>query len=125
MSHERDDNKYDGQEDGEYHFSDDQGSYDAEPEATTTKAAPAPPVAASPLSGRINQYRKLIIGVGIFILLIFLVYKISAPSSSNVPNTDFAQNAGTIPSQKPLMKQLPKAIKVAQAPAQQSAEFQP
>ncbi|MES2218099.1 MAG: hypothetical protein V4501_06785 [Pseudomonadota bacterium] len=127
MAHERDDNKYDGQEDGEYHFSDDQGGYEVEPEITPAKPAPktASPVASIPLKDRLNQYRKPLIGVGVFMLLIFLVYKISAPSSTAIPNTDFAQNAGTIPVQKPMMKQLPKPIKVAQAPAQSAAEFQP
>jgi uncharacterized coiled-coil protein SlyX len=126
MAHERDDNKYDGQEDGEYHFSDDQGGYESEPEITPTKAAPAAaaPTVAVPLKDRINQYRKQLIGVGVFFLLIFLVYKISAPSGGAAPNTDFAQNAGTIPTQKPVMKQLPKAIKVAQTQPAQS-DFQP
>jgi hypothetical protein len=127
MAHERDDNKYDGQEDGEYHFSDDQGGYESEPEIIPTKAAPAAaaPAVAVPLKDRINQYRKQLIGIGVFFLLIFLVYKISAPSTNSVPNTDFAQNAGTIPSQKPVMKQLPKVIKVAQTQPAQSADFQP
>jgi hypothetical protein len=125
MAHERDDNKYDGQEDGEYHFSDDQGSYDLEPEiapvAPKAPTASAAPAAAIDLRAKFNQYRKPIIGVGIFILLIFLIYKISAPTAS-VPSTDFAQNSGTIPSQKPVMKQMPKVIKVAQ---QTPADFQP
>jgi hypothetical protein len=125
MVHERDD-KYDGQEDGEYHFSDDQGSYDIEPEVTTTKpAAPAKgPITATALRGNFNQYRKPIIGVGVFILLIFLVYKISAPSSTTQPATDFAQNAGTIPSQNPVMKHVPNPIKVAQT-SQNAPGFQP
>ena len=125
MAHERDDNKYDGQEDGEYHFSDDQGSYDLEPEiAPVTPKAPtasAAPAAAIDMRAKFNQYRKPIIGVGIFILLIFLIYKISAPTAT-APSTDFAQNSGTIPSQKPLMKQMPKPIKVAQ---QAPTDFQP
>jgi hypothetical protein len=121
MAHERDDNRYDGQEDGEYHFSDDQGGYEIEPEITPAKVAPtakSPAAAALPLKERLNQYRKPLIGIGVFILLMFLVYKISAPTST-VPNTDFAQNAGTIPSQKPVMKQIPKPIKTAQQ------DFQP
>ena len=117
MVHERDD-KYDGQEDGEYHFSDDQGSYDVEPEIAPKTAAAAPvkgPVTAASLKVSFNQYRKPIIGVGVFLLLIFLVYKISAPTTTQQPATDFAQNSGTIPAKNPAMKQLPKTIKTAQA----------
>jgi hypothetical protein len=43
-----------------------------------------------------------------------LVYKITAPTPTSQPPGDFAQNAGTIPSQKPTIKQLPKPIKAAQ-----------
>lgn len=90
--HERDD-EYEGQEDGEYHFSDDQANYDAEPEAAR-QAAPAVAPAKPAGGGGINQYRRPIIGVGVFIFLIFLVYKILAPSSSG-PTADFVQNSVT------------------------------
>jgi hypothetical protein len=113
--HERDDdNKYDSQEDGEYHFSDDQMGYD-EPEVKVATAAAAPqssPAAAA--AAGVSQYRRPIIGVAIFILLIFLVYKISAPTTTQ-PATDFAQNSGAITNQNPGMKQPANQVQTAQA----------
>lgn len=115
--HERDDddNKYESQEDGEYHFSDDQINYDLEPEVkpgATPKPAVSPALASAAAAG-VSQYRRPIIGVAIFIVLIFLVYKISAPTSQT-PTTDFTQNSGAITNQNPVMKQPPTAAQNTQ-----------
>jgi hypothetical protein len=89
MVHERDD-EYEGQEDGEYHFSDDQANYEMEPEITTKTDAPAAPKPAPVSAGTSKNLRRPVLGVVVFVLVIFLVYKIISPSSS-VPPTDFSQ----------------------------------
>jgi hypothetical protein len=86
MVHERDE-KYDGQEDSEYHFSDDQLSY--EPESTEVKSTSSSKTKAD-IMAKLIHYKRPLIGVGVFLVLIFLVYKIIAPSSST-PTTDIAQ----------------------------------
>lgn len=90
MAHERDE-KYEGQEDSEYHFSDDQISY----ETDTAEGKPATSSnARSELIARLVYYKRPLIGVGVFIVLIFLVYKIIAPNTST-PATDIAQTSTT------------------------------
>jgi hypothetical protein len=93
MVHERDD-EYEGQEDGEYHFSDDQANYEMEPEITPKTAAPGAPKPAPISADTAKSMRRPVIGVIVFALVIFLVYKIISPSS-NVPATDFSQNTST------------------------------
>jgi hypothetical protein len=76
MVHERDD-EYEGQEDGEYHFSDDQANYEMEPEITIKTAAPKAPQPAAPVSsGTPKNLKRPVIGIVVFVLVIFLVYKI-------------------------------------------------
>ena len=64
MQHE----KYDGQDDGEYHFSDDQLNYDAEPEVVN-----ASPAAGGAATASASQYKKPIIGLVVFFALIFFI----------------------------------------------------
>jgi hypothetical protein len=118
MVHERDE-KYEGQEDGEYHFSDDQANYEMEPDdaahSTEQKAVAAPKTA----QGGIEQYKRPLIGVTVFVVLIFLVYKITSPASTAAPS-DFAQNtsaAASATAQKPAAP-----AKIADA---QNRAFQP
>jgi hypothetical protein len=124
MVHERDD-EYEGQEDGEYHFSDDQANYDAEPDVGKP-SAPAIPKAA-PSAGGMNALRRPLIGVGIFIFLIFLVYKIIAPNTT-APTTEFSQananNATALSTQKKIaFKPAPVTPAAApQAPVQVAAQ---
>ncbi len=94
MVHERDD-EYEGQEDGEYHFSDDQANYEMEPEITTKSDAPAAPKPAPIGGGAAKNLRRPVLGVVVFVLVIFLGYKIISPSTS-VPPTDFSQNNSPI-----------------------------
>jgi hypothetical protein len=84
MMHDRD-------EDSEYHFSDDQVSYDAEPDDIKLSTAPSAKAPAAAAASR-NSLRKPVIGVLIGVFLIFLIYKIIAPSSVT-PTTEFSQNA--------------------------------
>jgi hypothetical protein len=123
MVHERDD-KYEGQEDGEYHFSDDQANYEMEPDAVAhpTEAKGAPAAAKS--SGGIEQYKRPLIGVVVFVVLIFLVYKITAPTPTAAPG-DFVQNTGTASSAAQKNPSTATAAKVAPAATQQGSAFQP
>jgi hypothetical protein len=119
MVHERDE-KYEGQEDGEYHFSDDQANYEMEPDdaahhSTEEKVAAAP---KSAQGGGIEQYKRPLIGVAFFVILIFVVYKITAPTSTAAPG-DFTQNssaAAPAAVQKPAVPaKVPDAITTTQS----------
>lgn len=78
------------EEEGEYHFSDDQVNYDVEPEAP--KAQPASPFNKEALLAKFNQHRRKILGAVSFLVLIGVVYKILIPSSTS-PATEFNQTA--------------------------------
>src|SRR5687768_13331733 len=72
------DERYDEHEEGEYHFSDDQANYDVvEPEVV--KAASSSEKSA--LMTGIDRYRRLLIGLGVFCVLMFVVYKMLSPAS--------------------------------------------
>jgi len=96
MVHERD-GKYDVQDDGEYHFSDDQANYEMEPEVVKlpTPDKSTPKSSGGGISSLISQYRRPLIGGVVLIFLIFLVSRILAPATSAPPATDFAQNSGS------------------------------
>jgi hypothetical protein len=127
MVHERDD-EYEGQEDGEYHFSDDQANYEIEPEATDNKPPSASVATAAPkttaASGGPNKMRRPMIGAAVFAVVIFLVYKILSPSAS-LPASDFNQTTvatsktvtktKTVPAKKVIVKTTPMTPPV-QAP---------
>jgi hypothetical protein len=94
MVDERDE-QYDGQEDGEYHFSDDQINYDVESSVSPKMAGSAAAVTSSgdlksQLLNKLAQHRRTLIGAGIFLVLIVVVYKIVMPSST-APVTDFTE----------------------------------
>jgi hypothetical protein len=95
MVHERDD-EYEGQEDGEYHFSDDQANYEMEPEAAADKpAAAATATASSPAApagaaGAKKSMRRPIVGVVVIAVVGFLLYKILSPSPT-LQTSDFNQ----------------------------------
>ena len=94
MGQDRDD-KFEGHDDGEYHFSDDNANYEAEPDVK--KAAAAPAVNAQAL-------KKPLIGLVVFFVLIFLVYKILTPSQkTKSPVNEFANNAATATKPVPAM----------------------
>ncbi|HTM63775.1 MAG TPA: hypothetical protein VL360_04675 [Gammaproteobacteria bacterium] len=112
----RDDDKYQGSDDSEYHFSDDEMHYDAEGEQT--KQAPVErAVSGSPASP--GRLKRMGIGFGVFLVLVFVAYKMVAPVTS-VPATDIvpqapASVAVNIPKQQAQMQQ------AAAAPAAQQA----
>jgi hypothetical protein len=88
MAHERDD-EYEAQEDGEYHFSDDQANYEVEPDVAKSSPAAAPKSVVAGLGSK--PFKRPLIGVGVFLVVVFLVYKIITPSATT-PATDFSQN---------------------------------
>jgi biotin carboxyl carrier protein len=111
MVHERDD-KYEGQDDGEYHFSDDQMNYEMDAEAMKASAAPSATVTASNMA----SYKRPLIGLGVFFVLIFFVYKVLAPSSSTTPApvAEFKANSGqTKPTMSETVKPQPAVAPVA------------
>ncbi|MDR3492498.1 MAG: hypothetical protein P4M12_10765 [Gammaproteobacteria bacterium] len=113
MVHERED-KYEIQEDGEYHFSDDQVNYEVEPELAQATAASSGGMNKS-AQDLMVKYKKPLLGLGSFLVLIFIVYKILAPAST-APVTDFGQNSLPQPvSTMPPIKAAP-AQPVAAAP---------
>ena len=108
MSNNRDD-KFEGQDDSEYHFSDDEVSYEVESEAP--KAAPIPSDRGSMVS-RLSGSKRMLISGGVFLAIVFVVYRIVSPGSST-PSTDITA-APTVATQMPVTAQPPQ---VAAAPA--------
>lgn len=94
MANSRDE-RYDDQE-SEYHFSDDQAAYEMEPdielETEAPKAAPAPAAQTAGGQTGINRYRRMIIGVVVFVVVLFVVYKLIMPTTQSP--ADFS-DAGT------------------------------
>jgi hypothetical protein len=108
-------------EEGEYHFSDDQVNYDIEPEAP--KGAPSSVTKESFLT-KFSQYRRGILGAISLVVLIGVVYKILAPTS-NTPATDFSQATPAVTKvAKPAAPKTP-AAPVATPPATQTAAQMP
>ena len=91
MVNERYDDKYEGHEEGEYHFSDDQANY--EMDADLPKGTPAATLASpsAGLAGRFNS-RKIVIGAILFIVVLAAVYKMLVPTSTT-PDVDFSPQA--------------------------------
>lgn len=116
MLNERDD-KYDNYEDSEYHFSDEEVSYEVETET------PKPPVEPKTnFMDQLTQSKRMLISVVVFLVLIFLVYKMLTPNTAT-PSTDIAtpQTAQT-PSSRQMAANQPSTV--AQEPptvAQQQA----
>lgn len=92
MANDRDD-KFEGQEESEYHFSDEEISYEVEPEHEAAKQ-PAESGegggggAKESIITRLTQSKRMLIILGIFLVLVGVVYKIVAPSST--PSTDIS-----------------------------------
>lgn len=113
MVNEHDD-QYEEAEEGEYHFSDEETSYEAEPVASK-------PVSTSPLAGGLAglaRSKRMLISLGVFLALVFVVYKMVTPSST-APSTDIAAAPAT--SSAPMTQAMPASAPAAQAPAAQPA----
>ncbi len=111
MVNEHDD-QYEGAEEGEYHFSDEETSYEAEPVASK-------PAATSSLAGGlagVARSKRMLISLGVFLALVFVVYKMVSPSSSSVPSTDIT--AAPAASSAPMAQGVPASAAPQQAPTQ-------
>ncbi len=91
MVNERYDEKYEGHEEGEYHFSDDQANYELEGDAPSSKdGTVAAPLPKESIAQKLKNHRRIVIGIIVFIILLSIVYKLVMPSAST-PVTDFSQ----------------------------------
>src|SRR5688572_20526466 len=96
------DNNHDDDE-SEYHFSDDEANYEVEAEAPTAVAPEPKPGFFS----RFSQSRRLILIIIVFLVLVYIVYKMVSPTT--VPSTDI-----TAPSAVPKpMSEAPPSTKQA------------
>jgi len=94
---DRDEQHYEHEE-SEYHFSDDDVSYEVETDASKP-AAPEPVAKRNPLAG-LTQSRRMLISLGVFLGLVFVVYKMVSPGSS-VPQTDITPVVANAPAVEP------------------------
>lgn len=76
------DEKYSGQEESEYHFADDEVSYEVEQEDIADSPSPAPKKSALPTMSR---GRRMAVSVIVFLGLVFAVYKMVMPASEQAP----------------------------------------
>ncbi len=79
------------EEEGEYHFSDDQVNYDIEPETPKTKSSSG--FNKEAVLEKFTQNRRRILGAVSLFLLIGVVYKILVPATTSTPPTEFNQAA--------------------------------
>ena len=116
MLNDRDD-KRDDHEEGEYHFSDEDISYEAEPEPVkaATSGSPAPN-----LAGNVAKSKRVFISIGVFLILIYIVYKMVAPSSS-VSTTDINAPLAAAQTTAPAKTKAPVAPSVPSQPVQAAA----
>jgi hypothetical protein len=91
MVNERYDDKFEGHEEGEYHFSDDQANYELDNENSTGKEGTVvAPLPKESMAEKLKNHRRIVIGIVIFIVLLGIVYKLVMPSTTT-PATDFSQ----------------------------------
>jgi len=117
MADERDE-KFEGQDEGEYHFSDEQMNYEMEdvPQHEEPKAA-APKEA---LAEKLGKNRRYLIGAGVFLGLIFIIYKMLIPPAA-APSSDITQVAPARAMPSGMRPQNNPQAMVAARPAQQAA----
>ena len=108
MSNDRND-KYAGNhpEEEEYHFSDEDVSYEVEPESENQKAAPTKGIKENLLE-RVKGSKRILIGIAGFFVLVLVVYKLFTPSTSAPPSEIVAQSTTAAP---------PKSMSATRAPA--------
>ena len=85
MLNNRDD-KYENPEESEYHFSDEDVSYEEEAESELTKTAAVPEVKETFFT-RLTRSKRMLIVLFIFLVLVYIVYKLVTPTTS-VQTTD-------------------------------------
>lgn len=115
MSNNRDD-KFDSQDDSEYHFSDDEVSYEVE--SDTPSSAPVTPEQSGNVVSRLTNSRRMLISFAVFLAIVFVVYKMVAPggTSSTMPAAEIASAPSAAP-QPVIPVNTKPAPQVAVAPA--------
>src|SRR3990167_11241944 len=99
MLNDRDD-KYEGSEESEYHFTDEEVSYEVE----TESPKPITSESKESLLNRLTRSKRMIISLVVFLVLVFAVYKMVTPTSTTPP-TDITPPAAS-PAQQPMPKSL-------------------
>lgn len=84
MVDERNNDEYEHQEESEYHFSDDQLDYDFESDMEQQPIESTTKPAQSGLMSKLTQYRKVLIGSAVFVVLVFVVYQVLVPNGPEV-----------------------------------------
>ncbi len=97
MLNDRDD-KYENPEESEYHFSDEEVNYEVETESP--KGVPVAGQKESVLN-RLTRSKRMLISLGVFLVLVFVVYKMVAPSSTP-QTTDITSPVVTQSQSKPM-----------------------
>ncbi|MHB1946485.1 MAG: hypothetical protein ACYCQI_00035 [Gammaproteobacteria bacterium] len=120
---------YELSDEGEYHFSDEEANYETAPATSSVAAAAAPNKNAEKAKAILTKFRRPIIGVLVFFILIFVVYKMLAPTSVT-PATEINPSAVTKPIAKEPLKPakplVPAATEAPQPPApEQTAQALP
>lgn len=85
------DDKPNEHEESEYHFSDDDVGYEIESDSPKSSASEGGGSASNALS-RLTGSKRMMISLGVFLVLVFVVYKMVAPGSS-APSTDIVPQA--------------------------------
>lgn len=118
MQKDRDEQHYDHEE-SEYHFSDDDVSYEVETDAS--KPAAPEPEKKNPIAG-LSSSKRMLISLVVFLGLVFVVYKMVSPGTS-APSTDIAPV--TAQATVPVPDVAPPAIPHTQAEAPTQPAAQP
>lgn len=81
-----------GQEEGEYHFSDDHANYDMDSGTATKDSAGVAVAPKESVAEKLKQHRRIVIGIIVFIILLGIVYQFMSPANPPVaelqPNTN-------------------------------------
>ncbi len=86
MGNDRDE-KFDGHEESEYHFSDEEVSYEVENETPKKAAAPSSgSEQKESIISRLTGSKRMLVSLGVFLVLVFVVYKIVSPTTSTPPS---------------------------------------
>src|SRR3990167_4702121 len=102
--------KSEGQEESEYHFSDEEVNYEVETESPPSESAADN---KKEMFKQLIKSKRVLISVGVFILLVIVAYSFLTPSSTSVPTDIIPVAAQQV---KGPMEQLPPSSPVAQAP---------
>jgi hypothetical protein len=84
MANDRDE-KFEGHEESEYHFSDEEVSYEVEPEVSKQTQGGGGNLKQN-IMARLTSSKRMLISLGVFLVLVFVVYKMVAPTST-APST--------------------------------------